>query len=126
MKEKKENIINEIRYINIKNKNIINLSIELSKLLTKNFNEIFTSDIFNKLSKIAFLPCKIPSIKSNKNKNNNNNNNYDNITICCPYECILEKDYYLSWTISPVIIIKMPEMGLKHLKILTAPSIDNV
>ena len=123
--EKKQDIAMEAKYPIIKDAEIVQLSNELTKILHVEFNSIFSSEIFNQLSTIAFLPCKIPSIKSNKKMNQNQNENND-ITICRPAEALLQKDYILSWTISPSIACKMPEMGLQHLKILTPPSINTV
>eukprot|EP01084_Bolivina_argentea_P056141 102786_1 len=98
--EKKQDIAQEAKYPIIRDSEIIKLSYELCKLLHKEFNSIFNADIFNQLSKIAFLPCKIPSIKSNKNINNNDNINNNELSICRPLESLLQKDYILSWTIS--------------------------
>ena len=120
--EKKQDIVMEAKYPRIHDPNIISLAEELTTILRVNFNEIFKAETFNILSKIAFLPCKIPSMRSNIVREDN----VIPISLCRPMDALLEKDYVLSWTVAPVVTVKMPEMGLQHLCITSPPPIDVV
>eukprot|EP01083_Nonionella_stella_P165464 550499_1 len=87
----------------------IDLAKELCDILTKAVsNSSFTDPIFEELRTIAFLPCK-------RHANN------ESISICCPNECVLQKDYDLAWTVSPILNIDLPEAVLRRLKISTPP-----